>query len=381
MDPSMRTTKRILAIESSCDETAAAVVEGDLPTGQAGGQVLATARSNVIASQVRLHAEFGGVFPDLAAQEHTKKILPTISLALYEAGLTKQPNASGSELQAALTQLDALAVTVGPGLIGSLLIGTTAAAQLATLSNLPILPINHWEGHLYSVFLAHESAAKTPAFPLLTLTVSGGHTSLILMRGHFDYDIIGSTVDDAAGEAFDKCARLLDLGYPGGPALSKAAAEARTANQQLSLKLPRPMLDSGDAKFSFSGLKTALRYAIERGDIQLPRDQAAAARETEDAIVETLVTKTMWAAAKCQPASLALVGGVAANSQLRTQLATATNAAGLSLYIAPMPFTTDNAAMIGAAATFRLAHDPTSTAQPDAVHAAASLRLPTRAIV
>lgn len=367
MDPSMRTTKRILAIESSCDETAAAVVEGD-------GAGLATARSNVIASQVRLHAEFGGVFPDLAAQEHTKKILPTISLALYEAGLTKQPNASGSELQAALIQLDALAVTVGPGLIGSLLIGTTAAAQLATLSNLPILPINHWEGHLYSVFLAHDGAT-VPPFPLLILTVSGGHTSLILMRNHFEYEIVGSTLDDAAGEAFDKCARLLDLGYPGGPALSKAAAEARADNQQLSIKLPRPMLDSGDAKFSFSGLKTALRYAIERGDVQLPRDQAAAARGTEDAIVETLVIKTMWAAAKYQPASLALVGGVAANSQLRTQLATAASAADLSLYIAPMPFTTDNAAMIGAAATFRLAHDPMSIVEPNAIQPNASLRL------
>lgn len=367
MDPSMRTTKRILAIESSCDETAAAVIEGD-------GTNPAIAHSNVIASQVALHAQFGGVFPDLAAQEHTKKILPTISLALHEAGLTDQPDASGKELQHALTQLDALAVTVGPGLIGSLLIGTTAAAQLATLSKLPILPINHWEGHLYSVFLAHEGATMPP-FPLLLLTVSGGHTSLILMHSHFEYEIVGSTLDDAAGEAFDKCARLLELGYPGGPALSKAAAAARTANQQLSIKLPRPMLDSGDARFSFSGLKTALRYAIERGDVRLPADQAAAARETEDAIVETLVAKTMVAATTHQPAAIALVGGVAANKQLRTKLADAAATMSLPLYIAPLPYCTDNAAMIGAAATFRLAHDPTSIAEPNAIQATASLRL------
>ncbi|MEK7184317.1 MAG: tRNA (adenosine(37)-N6)-threonylcarbamoyltransferase complex transferase subunit TsaD [Patescibacteria group bacterium] len=363
------TTKRILAIESSCDETAASIVEGD-------GQSLATARSNVIASQVALHAEFGGVFPDLAAQEHTKKILPTISLALHEAGLTSSANASGHEIQQAIAALDAIAVTVGPGLIGSLLIGTNAAAQLAALANKPILPINHWEGHLYSIFLEHESNSQSlPQFPMLTLTVSGGHTSLILMRNHFDYEVVGSTVDDAAGEAFDKCARLLELGYPGGPALSKAAAEARASNQQLSIKLPRPMINSGNLKFSFSGLKTAVLYAIQRGDIKLPQDQAAGAREVEDSIVETLITKTLQAAKEYQPASLALVGGVAANSQLRSQLTEQAKAINLPLYIAPMPFTTDNAAMIGAAAIFRLAHDPTAAKLPTEIHATASLRL------
>lgn len=362
------TTKRILAIESSCDETAASIVEGN-------GQSLVSVKSNVIASQVALHAQFGGVFPDLAAQEHTKKIIPTISLALFEAGLTNHANAQGAEIQQAIAQLDAVAVTVGPGLIGSLLIGTNAAALLAQLSNTPILPINHWEGHLYSIFLANESTDQVPQFPILTLTVSGGHTSLILMQNHFEYEILGSTVDDAAGEAFDKCARLLELGYPGGPALSKAAAEARTNNQQLGIKLPRPMLNSGDLKFSFSGLKTAVLYAIERGDIKLPQDQAAAAREVEDAIVDSLIKKTLQAAKNHQPASLTLVGGVAANSTLRSRLVAEAKEINLPLYIAPLPFTTDNAAMIGAAAIFRLIHDLQATVLPQDIQPTASLRL------
>ena len=369
MKPTLSNLKRILAIESSCDETAAAVIEGD-------GNSLATARSNVIASQVALHAQFGGVFPDLAAQEHTKKILPVISLALHEADLLDNPDATGEAIQQAIEQIDAIAVTVGPGLIGSLLIGTAAAAQLAQLSTKPILPINHWEGHLYSIFLAHESTSQgMPQFPLLTLTVSGGHTSLILMRDHFQYEILGSTVDDAAGEAFDKCARLLGLGYPGGPALSKAAAEARAKGEQLAIKLPRPMLDSGNLKFSFSGLKTAVLYAIERGNIKLPEQQAAGARETEDAIVDVLIAKTIQAAKQYQPASLALVGGVAANAQLRTRLADAAQQASLPFYVAPMPFTTDNAAMIGAAALFRYTIDPNFAQDPLTIEATASLRL------
>jgi N6-L-threonylcarbamoyladenine synthase len=360
---------RILAIESSCDETAAAIIEGD-------GQHLAVARSNVIASQVALHAQFGGVFPDLAAQEHTKKIIPVISLALYEAGLTSSATAKGQEIQQAIGKIDAIAVTVGPGLIGSLLIGTNAAAQLAFLSNKPILPINHWEGHLYSIFLQDKTGnRKLPEFPILTLTVSGGHTSLILIRNHFDYEILGTTVDDAAGEAFDKCARLLGLGYPGGPALSQAADRARAKNETLSIKLPRPMLDSGNLKFSFSGLKTAVLYAIERGDIQLPNQQDAGARETEDAIVDVLVAKTIQAAQEFQPKTLALVGGVSANKELRTRLTEATSKISLPLYVAPMPYTTDNAAMIGAAGLFRYTANPDFAQNPLDIEATSTLRL------
>ncbi len=358
------TTTRILAIESSCDETAAAVVEGN-------GTGSATARSNVIASQAALHARFGGVYPDLAAQEHTINIIPVIALALHEAGLLDSPEANGQAVRDALDHVDALAVTVGPGLIGSLLVGTTAAAQLALLAGKPILPMNHWEGHLYSAFLGTEP----PAFPILFLTVSGGHTSLILMRDHFQYELLGSTVDDAAGEAFDKCARILGLGYPGGPAISAAANDARAAGTQLKRKLPRPMLGSGTLDMSFSGLKTAVLYAVERGDIRLPGDQAAAARETEDAIVDTLAGKLMDAAAQYQPASLALVGGVAANARLRDELATRAAAAGLPLHVAPMPFTTDNAAMIGAAAVFRYALDQHFAVPPLTIEANASLRL------
>jgi N6-L-threonylcarbamoyladenine synthase len=369
MTPNRPNLKRILAIESSCDETAAAVVEGD-------GTNLAIARSNVIASQVELHAQYGGIFPEMAAREHAKNIIPVIGLALHEAGLLDDPKATGKPIQHALAGLDAIAVTVGPGLIGSLLIGTNAAAQLARLSNKPILPINHWEGHLYSIFLKGESGDQAiPQFPILTLTVSGGHTSLILMRDHFNYEILGSTVDDAAGEAFDKCARLLELGYPGGPALSKAAAQARVDNQLLELKLPRPMLNSGNLKFSFSGLKTAVLYGIERGDIKLPEQQNAAARATEDAIADVLIAKTIQAAQLYQPTSLALVGGVAANSQLRERLTKAAHKISLPLYIAPMSFTTDNAAMIGSAALFRFTNDPNLAVDPLNIEANASLRL------
>ncbi|MCA9388433.1 tRNA (adenosine(37)-N6)-threonylcarbamoyltransferase complex transferase subunit TsaD [Candidatus Berkelbacteria bacterium] len=434
--------KKILAIETSCDESSVAVLEGD-------GQGLVTTYSNAIASQASIHAEFGGVFPDLAAREHTKKIIPTLNLGLFEAGLLNSLKPNKEETQTALAQLDAIAVTVGPGLIGSLLIGVNAASQLAHLAKKPIIPINHWEGHLYSVFLQkpgcdqdpnchpereqrvegsqrskqHQDSStppggsaqndKIPEFPILTLTVSGGHTSLILLKNHFEYEILGNTVDDAAGEAFDKTARLLELGYPGGPALSKEAAKARSHkdfslnchpeqsegslpnqqhrdsstppggsaqndkkqqsqnNNRKSLKLPRPMLSSDDYNFSFSGLKTAVRYAIDRGDIDLNHKQIAA-MAIEDAIVDTLLGKLKKAANNLSPKSVAIVGGVSANWQLRER---AKQEFGDKLYIPDFEYTTDNAAMIGAAAIFRLAQNRGVVTNPLSIEANASLRL------
>ncbi len=375
---------RVLAIETSCDETAAAVVEGD-------GQSVAATRSNVIASQVKLHAEYGGVYPDLAAREHVKNIIPTITLTLHQAGLLQGKDAQSAEVQAALGGFDAIAVTVGPGLIGSLLVGTNAAAMLAELSGLPIIPVNHWEGHLYSVFLQNTDGNRItdygslPQFPILFLTVSGGHTSLILMRDHFTYEVLGRTVDDAAGAAFDKCARLLGLGYPGGPALSKEAEKARQAMNGKgfaqngatagSLELPRPMLDSGDLNFSFSGLKTAVRYAIDRGEIDPndPNSSAAAAKETEDAIVDVLLAKLVKAAKRHSPKTVAIVGGVSANKELRRR---AQELFPHSSFLVPHPsFCTDNAAMIGAAGLFRFTRNVGIAHFPRVIEANASLRL------
>jgi len=376
----------ILAIETSCDETAAAVVQGD-------GAALAVARANVIASQVAIHAEYGGVYPDVAAREHVKNIVPVIELSLREAGLITNHESRikhrSTMTQKAFGGIDALAVTVGPGLIGSLLVGTNAAAMLADLSGLPIIPINHWEGHLYSVFLKNTTHAEiqtpTPKFPILFLTVSGGHTSLILMRDHFSYEVLGKTIDDAAGEAFDKCARLLGLGYPGGPALSREAALARSSNResrtanQASLTLPRPMLNSGDLNFSFSGLKTAVRYAIERGEINPnePASREAAARETEDAIVDVLLKKTAVAVHQYQPTTVAIVGGVSANHELRRRAREelATPDSRFAIRLADRPFTTDNAAMIGAAGLFRLIKYTGVFTSPSDIEANASLRL------
>ena len=323
------TGPRILAIETSCDETGIAVVSG--------GRVI---ESNVVASQVALHAATGGIVPEVAARQQLRWIVPVLREALESAGV-------------GWSDLDAIAVTYGPGLIGSLLVGVNVAKTLAALNELPLVGVNHIEGHIYANWLTEprETDGGTvldpePPFPLLCLVVSGGHTQLVLMRDHGRYELLGQTVDDAAGEAFDKVGRLLGLPYPGGPAISAAARDARPAT-----RFPRARTQ-GRYDFSFSGLKTAALREIEgyraRGE-PIPVDGLAAA--FEEAVVDALVTKTVEAATERGVAAVSLGGGVAANARLRRELRE--RLGELPLLVPPPALCTDNGAMIGAAAAYR----------------------------
>jgi len=321
---------RILAIESSCDETGVAVVVD-------GRRI----EANQVASQVALHASTGGIVPEVAARQQLRWIVPTLESALREAG-------------AGWRDLDAVAVTYGPGLIGSLLVGVNVAKALSAVHELPLIGINHIEGHIYANWLTEVKAGEPlpaePAFPLLCLVVSGGHTQLVLMEDHGRYRLLGQTVDDAAGEAFDKVGRLLGLPYPGGPSIAAAAADATPVT-----RFPRART-AGTYDFSFSGLKTAVLREVEgyreRGE-PIPVDGLAAA--FEEAVVDALATKTVAAARDHGVASVALGGGVAANRALRATLGTRLAADGLSLLVPPPAWCTDNGAMIGAAAGFRFA--------------------------
>ncbi len=313
---------RILGIETSCDETAAAVVEE-------GRLIL----SNVIASQIELHAPYGGVFPELAARAHIETIVPVVETALQEAHLGWQ-------------DLDAVAVTYGPGLPGSLLVGLNFAKGVALGRNLPLVPVNHLEGHLYAHWLNAEGTAGSPPFPLLALIVSGGHTELVLMRDHGQYQPVGSTLDDAAGEAFDKVARMLDLGYPGGPAIEKAAQHGNPR----AFDFPRAWLP-GTFDFSFSGLKTEVLRTLSRYNgprpLRLIADMAAS---FQAAVVEVLAVKTAQAAREFGAACVALSGGVSANTALRSAMR---SRAGVPVFMLPPILCTDNAAMIAAAGSRR----------------------------
>lgn len=333
---------RILAIESSCDETGVAVVVG-------GRRI----EGNQVASQVALHATTGGIVPEVAARQQLRWIVPTLEAALDEA-------------DAGWDDLDAVAVTYGPGLIGSLLVGVNVAKAIAATHDLPLVGVNHIEGHIYANWLtdvgAGEPLPPEPAFPLLCLVVSGGHTQLVLMHDHGRYTLLGQTVDDAAGEAFDKVGRLLGLPYPGGPAISAAAAGAAPAT-----RFPRARTD-GPYDFSFSGLKTAVLRQVtghrERGE-PIPVDGIAAA--FEEAVVDALVTKTVAAAIDHGVAAVALGGGVAANRSLRATLDERLASEGLPLLVPPPAWCTDNGAMIGAAAGFRFAAGDRADAALEAV--------------
>jgi len=319
---------RILAIETSCDETAAAVVEN-------GRRVLA----GIVASQASHHARYGGVFPEAASRMHIEAIYPVVSETLSQAHV-------------GLEAVDAIAVTRGPGLAGSLVVGMAMAKGMALASGLPLIGVNHLEAHLYSIWLVEDEAE--PAFPLLGLIVSGGHSELILMRDHLTYERLGGTLDDAAGEAFDKVARLLGLGYPGGPAV-QAAAE--TGDPQ-AFKFPRAWME-GSWDFSFSGLKTAVLREVRsqqpdlEAGVEAPRPGlpiADLAASFQAAVVDVLVSKTLSAAEAFDAKEVLVAGGVSANRALRESFR---QRASLPVRVPPLLLCTDNAAMIGAVGHWR----------------------------
>jgi N6-L-threonylcarbamoyladenine synthase len=311
------TSTRILAIETSCDETAAAVVDN-------GSKIL----SNVIASQTNLHAEFGGIFPELASRRHIEVIYPVVEQVMREAFI-------------GFDDLDCIAVTRGPGLVGSLLVGVNMAKGLAMARNKPLLGINHIEGHICSLWLTEE--ADQIKFPVVTLVVSGGHTELYLVLDHGRYQYLGGTMDDAAGEAFDKVGRLLELPYPGGPAIDAASEKGNP----LAFRFPRAaMREEHGYNFSFSGLKTAVLRQIKHfSPGHMPVYDLAASFQA--AVVDALVTKTVRAAADYGATAIHLAGGVSANRALRKAMI---KAAEIPVRVPPAELCTDNAAMIAVAA-------------------------------
>jgi N6-L-threonylcarbamoyladenine synthase len=316
---------RILAIESSCDETAAAIVENGV-----------TELAYIIASSKELHEATGGVVPEIAARKQIEFIVPVIDHTLQKSNLSP-------------SDIDALAVTVGPGLIGSLLVGVEAAKALALAWNKPLIPVNHLIGHIYGNFLLRKTqrGAAAITFPCVVLIISGGHTDLVLMRGHGDFEFIGGTLDDAAGEAYDKTARLLGLAkYLGGAELSRLAATC--ADQKAQGVLPRPMINSDDFDFSFSGLKTAVKNLIDKN--LYPAH--CVAREFEDAVVEVVVAKTVKAAKKYGCTQILVGGGVSANKFLRQSLIEAANAENIEVLFPDFDLCTDNAIYIASAAYF-----------------------------
>jgi len=313
---------KVLGVETSCDESAAAVVED-------GRRIL----SNVIASQVSLHARYGGIVPEVASRRHLESLLPVIESALSESGCGWQ-------------DLDALAVTVGPGLSGSLLVGLNTAKAIAFARDLPLVAVSHLEAHIYANWLDLDGCSSAPSFPLLALIVSGGHSDLLVMEEHGRYRILGRTRDDAAGEAFDKVARLLGLGFPGGPAVEKASMGV-PVDKALLRRLP-PAVLRGTYDFSFSGVKTAvLRLTREYGE-DAPRAQIAAA--FQESVVEALVAKTVRAAREERVTEIVVSGGVAANRLLRETLA---KRSPIPVRFPPPILCTDNAAMVAACGYFR----------------------------
>ncbi len=315
---------RILAIETSCDETAAAVVED-------GQHIL----SNIVSTQVELHAPFGGVVPELASRHHLENIVPVIRGAMAESGLE-------------LSSMDAIAVTQGPGLIGSLLVGLQVAKGLAFVHGKPLVPVHHVAGHIQAPFLAHPDIP----LPAVALVVSGGHTSLFEVPAEGVFHLLGRTRDDAAGEAFDKVARLLGLGYPGGPVIDRLAQGANDRAHDFTVA----RIKDGQLGFSFSGLKTAVLYHVRREGIGAVPPGGTVPQEIRDlvasfqrAVVTALLRGLERAVLERRPRSLLLTGGVAANTLLRAEASKTAQALGLPLFVPPVALSTDNAAMIGAA--------------------------------
>lgn len=372
----METARTILAIETSCDETSVAVLKRtDLDTG-ARYEVL----SHVTLSQIELHIPYGGVYPNLARREHEANITHVIAEALQKANLlvpaTTSMNLDQNAISAVLSReeillpiisdflehnvkpdIDAIAVTVGPGLEPALWVGINTARVLSTAWDLPVIPVNHMEGHIYSCWaVATEFAQPDVPLPSLALLISGGHTEFISVQNWGEYEYLGGTIDDAIGEAFDKSARLLGLAYPGGPKVSKFAAEFEATGGKLDTKyeLPRPMIGSGDLRMSFSGLKTAVRYMVEKlkesnGGELTEADIAATCYSFETAVVDVLIKKTKLALDQTCAQSLMIGGGVAANRRIRSALQTICDEYQIPLLLPTSELSTDNALMIALA--------------------------------
>ena len=328
----------VLGIESSCDETGVALVETN------GGGGVPRLRSQALHSQIRMHQAYGGVVPELASRDHVRRVLPLLEAALAEASLTR-------------SDIDVVAFTRGPGLAGALLVGAGVACALAAAMGKPTLGVHHLEGHLMSPFLS----ADPPQFPFVALLVSGGHTQLMRVDDVGRYEMLGETIDDAAGEAFDKSAKLLGLGYPGGPALAALATHGDPA----AVALPRPLLHSGNLDFSFAGLKTAVMTAMRKlGPAPTQQQRADLAASTQAAIVEVLVSKSLRALQQTRLSRLVVAGGVGANTRLREQLDAAAARRRLRVHYPELALCTDNGAMIALAGALRLQRDP-SQARPD----------------
>ena len=330
---------RILGIESSCDETAVALYDGNIETGK--GSILA----EEIASQIETHARFGGVVPEVASREHLKVLPSLVQKVLHDADCT-------------WSDIDHLAVTAGPGLMGALLVGTSYAKAAGAVNQIPVMPVHHMEGHLLAAGLSHE----LPEFPFITLLVSGGHTLLVQVHAVGDYEVIGQTLDDAAGECFDKSARVLGLPYPGGPEISRCAV----GGDAKRFKLPRPMLQHQHLNFSFSGLKTAVLYAARDAgamDASIQRDMSAC---IEAAIGDVLVKKSLRACQQTGVPRLMIAGGVAANRYLRTLLCQQAAEQKVTVTLPNPTYCTDNAAMIAFACFQRIRYQQHSPATWDA---------------
>ena len=333
----------ILGIESSCDETGVALVELDVSSEVQS--VLPKLLSHALFSQVAMHQAYGGVVPELASRDHIRRVIP----------LTREVMA---EAQKSLQDIDVVAYTRGPGLAGALLVGAGVACALGAALQKPVLGVHHLEGHLLSPFLS----ADPPEFPFVALLVSGGHTQLMRVDGVGRYELLGETIDDAAGEAFDKSAKLMGLGYPGGPALSKLAEQGDPA----AFKLPRPLLHNGNLDFSFAGLKTAVMLQAKKLGDDLAGRKADLAASTEAAIVDVLLKKSLTALRDTGLKRLVVAGGVGANRHLREQLNAACKRQGVRVHYPELHLCTDNGAMIAMAAAMRLQSG--SGAQAQALH-------------
>ncbi len=337
---------KILGIETSCDETAVSVVEGN----KKQVKVL----SNIVSSQIEIHKKYGGVIPEIAAREHVLNILPVVNEALFKAGIKRED---------VKKEIDAIAVAHGPGLITSLMSGIETAKSLSFAWGISSIGVNHIEGHIAANFINEGVQEKNIEFPSIVLTVSGGHTMLVLMKGHGKFKMLGETRDDAAGEAFDKAAKMMGLGYPGGSIISLEAEKITNYKLQITNKLqnsnnknqisfPRPMINSGDFDFSFSGLKTALRYALEK-DKDWREKIPDYCFEFQQAIIDVLIKKTIKAGLEFSAKTIMLAGGVSANKELRKQLEAEVLKNNFSFQMPDLKYTTDNAAMIASAGYFK----------------------------